>query len=204
MKLSDQFIDFRRQAEEPVKIVLVGLLLALGANLFNAFGEFVGVLSHAQGQRKFALIANARAIDTDADAEGAVLIAESLEFRLIKDLLESGTCQFIPITGLWFELAPPFGFPVLFLGGLELPAFLRIANELGGIQPLCGSLNFTQGRRLAYFIDQHSGDIGFRAGQITDEFQEADGLGPPQCPTVIFWIVLESLGNLVDVSAFLI
>ena len=60
MKLADQLIDFGRQAEEPVEIVLVGLLLAFGANLFDAFGEFVGILGHAQGQRKFAFIANAR------------------------------------------------------------------------------------------------------------------------------------------------
>ena len=83
-------------------------------------------------------------------------------------------------------MAAPFRFPVLFLGGLELPSFLGIANELGGIQPLYGSLNLTQGRCLAYFIDQHSGEIGFRARQVTNEFQEADGFGHAQCPTVIF------------------
>ena len=90
MKLADQFIDFGRHAEEPVKIVLVRLLLAFGASLFNAFGEFVGILSHAQGQKQFAFIANAGSINADANPERAILVAEGLEFRLVKDLLESG------------------------------------------------------------------------------------------------------------------
>ena len=40
MKLADQFIDFGRQAEQPVEIVLVGPLLALGASfwLVPSFG----------------------------------------------------------------------------------------------------------------------------------------------------------------------
>ena len=37
----------------------MGLLLAFGADLLDAFGEFVGIFGHAQGQRKFAFIANA-------------------------------------------------------------------------------------------------------------------------------------------------
>ena len=41
MQLSDQFIDLRRKAEEPVQIILVRLLLTLRANLFNATGEFI-------------------------------------------------------------------------------------------------------------------------------------------------------------------
>ena len=101
-------------------------------------------------------------------------------------------------------MSPPFRLPVLLLGCLELPTLFSVANELGGIQPLYGSLNFTQWRCLAHFIDQHSGEIGVCAGQITNEFQKADGLGHPQRPTVIFGIVLESLGNLVNVSAFLV
>jgi hypothetical protein len=64
VKLADQFIDFRRQAEEPVRIVLVRFLLAFGANLFNALSKFIGILSSAQGQRKFALLANVGAIDS--------------------------------------------------------------------------------------------------------------------------------------------
>ena len=39
-------------------------LLAFGANLFDALSKFVGILSYAQGQRKFALFANAGAIDS--------------------------------------------------------------------------------------------------------------------------------------------
>jgi hypothetical protein len=75
---------------------------------------------------------------------------------------------------------------------------------LGGIQPLYGSLNFTQRRCLAYFIDEHGGEVGFYSGQITNKFQKANGLGHPQGPTVIFRIGLESLSDLINVGAFLI
>ena len=101
-------------------------------------------------------------------------------------------------------MAPPFGFPVLFLGGLELPTFFGVANELGGVQTLDGRLNVTEGCGPADFIDEHGGHIGFRAGQVTNEFQQTDGLGDPQCPTVVFIVVLESLGNLVNVGPFLV
>ena len=84
------------------------------------------------------------------------------------------------------------------------PNLFSVANELGSIQPLDGSLNFTQWGSLAHFVDQYSGEIGVCAGQITNKFQKADSLGHPQRPTVIFGIAFESLGNLVNVSAFLV
>ena len=122
----------------------MGLLLALGGNFFNSFGEFVGIISHAQVQRKFTLIANACAIDADVDAERAVLIAKGFELWFIKNLLRVRCVVFIPFTGLWFEIFPALGFPVLFLSSLELPALLCVANELCRIQPLHGGLNFGQ------------------------------------------------------------
>ena len=90
VKLTDQFVDLGRHAEKPVEIVLVRFLLAFDANLFNAFREFVGILSHAQGQKEFTFIANAGSINADANAERPILVAKGLEFRLVKYLLESG------------------------------------------------------------------------------------------------------------------
>ena len=69
VELPDQFIYFRGQTEHPVKIVLVRLLLAIGTDFFNACGEFLGVVGHAEGQRQFPFIANARPIDADTGAE---------------------------------------------------------------------------------------------------------------------------------------
>src|ERR1017187_1206428 len=136
MKLADQFVNFGCQAEEPVKIVFVGLLLAFGASLFDPLGEVIVIVGHVEGQRKLALVTDARAIDGDANAKRTILITEGLEFRLIKDLLESGTHQFVDFTRLRCEMAPALGFPVLFLSRLELPALLCVASELGRIQPL--------------------------------------------------------------------
>jgi hypothetical protein len=39
-----------------------------------------------------------------------------------------------------FEMSPPFRLPIFLLGRLELPTLFGVADELGGIQPLCGSL----------------------------------------------------------------
>jgi hypothetical protein len=89
VKLADQFIDLGRHAEEPVKIIVVRLLLTLGSRFFDAFSKFVGILSQAQGQKQFAFIANAGSINAYANPKRAILVAEGLEFRLIKDLLES-------------------------------------------------------------------------------------------------------------------
>src|SRR5208337_2589444 len=117
-----------------------------------------------QGQRKFALVTNAQAVHVNGNSERTILVAEGLELRLIENLLKRGTYQFIPLTGFRFEMAPPFGFPVLFLGSLELPSFFGIPNELGSVQPLDRSLNLAQRSCLTHFIDQYSGEIGLGAG----------------------------------------
>ena len=144
-------------------------------------------------------------IDADADAERAeILVAVGFEFRLIEDLLQSLSCEFIPFTGLRFEIAAAFRFPALLLGGLQFPAFFGIADELGGMQSLDGCLNFSSAAWFAHFIDQERGDVAFSARQVTNEFQKTDGLGDSQCPALIFGIFLEPLADLVNVSAFLI
>src|SRR6266576_1582294 len=142
--------------------------------------------------------------DRDSNAKRPILVAEGLEIRFVKDLLECGTRQFIPFTGLGFEMPPAFGLPAFFLSRLELPTFLGIANELRCIQSLHGSLNFNQRRRLTYFIDQDRCEIGLRARQIANKFQKAHGLGHTQSPTAVFRIVFESLSNLINVSALFI
>ena len=95
-----------------------------------------------------------------------------------------------------------FGLPVLLLGGLELPAFLGVANELGVVQLLDRRLHLSEGG-LADFIDQEGGDIGLGAGQVADELQQADRLRDPQCPALVLGVVLEPLADLVDVGALL-
>ena len=130
MKLGYEFVDFRSQTEKPIKIVLVGLLLAFGAGFFNAVCELINIFGNAQGQEEFSFVANGRAIDADAYAEGAILVPVGLELRLIKDLFECSTSQFVSLTWLRFEMSPPFRFPVLLLGRLELPTFFSVANEL--------------------------------------------------------------------------
>ena len=58
--------------------------------------------------------------------------------------LGGGAIGFIsPRTGLRFEMSPPFRLPIFLLGRLELPTLFGVANELGGIQTINGSLNFT-------------------------------------------------------------
>ena len=188
MKLGDQLVDLRCQAEQPVKIAFVRVVLAFGADLFDLLGEVVGIVGHAQSQRQFRFVTYARAIDVDTDAERAILEPVGLEFRFIKDLPQGSPYELIPLPGLRLEVASLFGFPVLFLGGLELPALLGVANELGILQPLDGRLDFADGLGLTHLIDQERGEIGFRARQVANEFEQADRLGDPQRPAVVLRI----------------
>jgi len=204
VELGDQLVDLGRQTEQPVEIVLAGFLLAFRAGFFDALGEFVAILGYAQSQRQFPFVADVGAIDADADAERAVLVAIGFELRFIEDLVESRARQLVPLAGFRLEVASLFRFPVLFLGSLELPTLFRVANKLGSLQSLDGGLNFAEGLCFADFIDQYGGQIGLGAREVANELQKADGLGDPQRPTVDFGIVGESLTDLVDVGALLV
>ena len=65
-------------------------------------------------------------------------------------------------------MTSPFGLPVLFLGSLELPAFLGIANELSGIQPLHGGLDFahTQTKVMPGFPQTMSPILAFQMNMV--------------------------------------
>ena len=124
------------------------------------------------------------ALDGDADAEVAkVLVAVGLQRRFAEDLPQDLAGDLVPFPWLGFQIAPPFGFPVLLLGGLELPAFLGVADELGVLQLLDRRLHLGQRGGLADLIDKEGGDVGLGARQVTDELQEADDLGDPQAPS---------------------
>jgi hypothetical protein len=58
--------------------------------------------------------------------------------------------------------------------------------------------------RLPDFIDQDGGEIGLGAGEVADEFQQADGLGDPQCPAASSGSDLKRSADLMNVGAFLV
>jgi hypothetical protein len=64
-------------------------------------------------------------------------------------------------------------------------------------------LNLFDRRWLAYLIDQESGKVGLRAGQVTNELQKADDLAHPQGPALVPGVLLESLADVVDVPLLL-
>ena len=124
--------------------------------------------------------------------------------RFTIDFPQDGASDFVAFPWFGLQMASPFGLPVLLLGGLELPAFLGVPNELSVIQAFTRRFHFGDRACLPHFVDQECGDVFLCARQIPDELQQADDFGHSLRPATIFRIPLESFGDLVNIGALFI
>ena len=178
------------------------LLPAFIPNLVDPIRQIAVVLSYGQGYLDIAFIPNSRAVNADPDAEGAVILPVCPEGGFAKDQAQSVSDDFIAITGFGIE-GLFLGLPVLFLGGLELPAILGVADKLRIVEFLDGCLDLGDRCRVADLIDQEGGNVRLRSRQVADEFQKTNGLGNPKRPLFVR-VALESLADFVNVCAALV
>src|SRR5262245_14447294 len=111
-------------------------LLTLSSDSLNAVVQVIRLFVHIDRPCKLAFVTDRIAIGGDSDTKRAILVSVRSKFRLVEDLLEGNTREFVPFPLLGVKISAPFGLPVLLLCCLEFPAFLCIANELRGMEAL--------------------------------------------------------------------